>query len=353
MRILKKDLKHGEVSVKVENIDDLWYLSQLIDPADFVKGKTIRKIKLVGKDEKTVRVKKKPVYLKIKVEKVEFHEYSDMLRVSGIVEQGPEDIPRASHHTFNVETNTMVTIVKEKWLNYQVERLKQASFEKDLGILICALDRESATFALLKKQGYKILSDLAGDVSKKADTEIKESNFYSKIIKQLEDYVERYKIKQIILASPTFWKEELLKQIKNEELKQKITLATCNAVGKEAINEILKRPEVKNVLSKDRITKELKLVESLLEEISKNNLAVYGFEQTKYATNLGSVSEMLVSTEFIHQKRQQNTFLEIDKIMRMVESMKGTIHIINSKNQAGKKLDGLGGIAAKLRYKIS
>ncbi len=353
MRILKKDFKHGEAVVKVEDIDDLWYLSQLIDPGDFVKGKTIRKIKLIGKDEQTKGIKKRPVYLKIKVDKVGFHEYSDVLRVSGTVEEGPEDVTKASHHTFGTGIGDTITIIKDHWLNYQIERLKEASVEKDLKILICTLDRENAGFALLKKQGYKVLSNLEGDVSKKDDAEIKESVFYTQIIRQLNDYVDRYQIKQIILASPAFWKQELLKQIKDDELKQKITLATCNAVGEEAIDEVLKRPEVKNVLSRERTTKELKLVESLLEEIAKNNLEVYGLEQTKQAAEIGAISELLVSTNFIHQKRQEGTFLEIDKIVRLVESMKGEIHIINSKNQAGKKLDGLGGIAAILRYKIS
>ena len=352
MRILRKDFKHGEATLKVEDIDDLWYLSQLIDPEDFVKGKTTRKIKLVGKDEKTVGVKKKVVYLKIKVDKIEFHEYGDVLRVSGVVEEGPEDIPKASHHTFNVEVGTVITIIKERWLNYQLERLKEASLEKDLGILICTLDRESVSFALLKKQGYKILSELAGDVSKKVDAEIKESGFYSQITEQLEEYVERYKIKKIILASPAFWKEDLLKQIKDDELRKKITLATCNAVGRAAINEVLKRPELKTVLSQDRITRELKFVDLLLEEISKNRLATYGFGQTKQAAEFGAVSELLISTNFVHQKRQLGTFSEIDEMMKLVESMRGKVHIINSKNEAGRKLDGLGGIAAILRYNI-
>lgn len=353
MKILKKDLKHGEVTVKAEDIDDLWYISQLAEPGDFVKGKTLRKIKIVGKDQNTIAVKKRSVFLKLKVDKVEFHEYSDVLRVSGQIEEGPEDVPVASHHTFNVETGTILTIIKEKWLKYQLDRLKEASTQKDLGILICTLDREQVSFALLKRQGCKLLSEFKGDVSKKIDEQIKESNFYLKIIKQLKEYVERYKLKHIILASPAFWKQELIKQIKDEQLKNKITMATCNAVGAEAINEVLKREEVKNVLSQDRTAREVKLVESLLEQISKNNLAVYGFEQTKQAANLGAVTELLVSTNLIHEQRQQNTFAEIETIMKLVESMKGDVHIITSKNQAGKKLDGLGGIAAIIRYKIS
>ena len=40
-------------------------------------------------------------------------------------------------------------------------------------------------------------------------------------------------------------------------------------------------------------------------------------------------------------------------MIKTVDSEKGDIPIINSKNDAGKKLDGLGGIAAILRYKLN
>ena len=39
-------LKNGEIKVKIENPDDFWYLTTIIDKGDLVKGKTIRKIKL-------------------------------------------------------------------------------------------------------------------------------------------------------------------------------------------------------------------------------------------------------------------------------------------------------------------
>jgi LysR family hydrogen peroxide-inducible transcriptional activator len=45
--------------------------------------------------------------------------------------------------------------------------------------------------------------------------------------------------------------------------------------------------------------------------------------------------------------------VSIDSLMKIVDSTKGEILIINSDNEAGKKLDGLGGIAAILRYKLN
>jgi len=344
--------RKAELKLKIENMDDLWCLSQVIEPGDLVKGKTIRKIKIGETNQRKVNIVKKPVFIEIRVENVEFHEYSSILRVSGTITQGPEDIQKGSYHTFNLEPGSVITITKKQWLGFQIEKIRQASVETKK-ILICVLDRDNACFGLLKKQGFGLLSEIKGDVEKKADLKAKAGNFYNEVIKKLYDYTERYKIESIILASPAFWKEDLMKNIKNEETRKKITLAACSCSGKEAINEILKRPEVKNVLRQQRIAKELELVEALLEEISKNNLAVYGLKETEKAVNAGAVEKLLVTDRLIQKTRAENRFEKIDQLMKSTESMKGIVSIISSGHDGGKKLDGLGGIGAILRYKLS
>ena len=42
------DAKKGKATLRIESLDDLWYLSQLIDPRDFIRAKSYRKIKLSG-----------------------------------------------------------------------------------------------------------------------------------------------------------------------------------------------------------------------------------------------------------------------------------------------------------------
>ncbi|MBU4492820.1 MAG: mRNA surveillance protein pelota, partial [Nanoarchaeota archaeon] len=327
MKQIYFNLRKGELKLKVENMDDLWCLSHVIEPGDIVKGKTIRKIKIGESDQRKVNIVKKTVFIEIRVENTEFHEYSSVLRVSGTITQGPEDVTKGSYHTFNLEQGSIITIIKEKWLSFQIEKIKQASVETKK-ILICILDRDDACFGLLKKQGFSLLSEIKGDVEKKADVKTRTGNFYGEVINKLYDYVERYKIENIILASPAFWKEDLMKNIKDGEIKKKITLATCSCSGKEAINEVLKRPEVKNVLSQQRIAKELKLVESLLEEISKNNLAVYGLKETEKAVTVGAVEKLLITDKLIQKTRAENKFEKIDQLMKNTESMKGTVNII-------------------------
>lgn len=354
MKQLYLDLKKGEAKLKIENLDDLWYLSQIIDINDYVKGKTIRKIKIGKEGDRKQRIVKKPVFLKIKAEKIELSQ--DSLRILGLITESPEEIQKGEHHTFNLEPNVVFTLIKERWLKYQIDRLKEACREKVSKILIVVMDREDAFFALLKKYGYDILADIKGEVSKKGiEKSLKSliSNFYQEIINKIDEYVKRYKIVKVILASPAFWKEELMKELKDEELRKKILLASCNATGKNGINEVLKRPEVKAALHEDRISKEINLVEELLTEISKNNLAAYGLKETENAVNAGAVKALLITDSLIQKLREKGEYEKIDNMMKLTDSMKGSVNIISSGHEGGKKLNGLGGIGAVLRYRLS
>jgi len=353
MKLIFSDFRKGEAKVKVENLDDLWYLNQVIDKRDIVAGRTLRKIKAGQEEDRKQSIAKKPVFLAIEIEKVEFSKTSSALRVSGTVKGGPEDVPLGSYHTFNVEENSIITITKQKWLKFQVDRLKEACQEKESRILICVHDREEAYFAIMKKYGYELLSSIKGNVQKKRDEQKIESGFYKEIIRQLEEYDKRYGLSKIILASPAFWKEDLMKELSNKELKSKIIMATCSSVGENAIHEVIRRPETSEALKQDRISMEFKLVEELLTEISKNALASYGIKETKIAAEAGAVRILLLTDEFIQEKRMENAYDPIDQMMRNVDDAKGDIAIISSEHEAGKKLNGLGGIGAILRYRLN
>jgi len=350
MQILKRELKHGLATVKAENLDDLWYLSQLIEPGDVVSGKTERKIRIGDNEQRKTEAVKKHVFIKLKVEKIEFHKYSNILRVSGTIMEGPEDVAKGAHHTFNVEEQTIITIEKERWLNFQVEKLEEAAKARPLKILVLAFDREEAYFAMLNNQGYEVLSKMKGDVAKKESPEKTAGNFYKELSQQLEEYNKRYGLRNIIIASPSFWKEYLMKEV-SDELKKKITLATCSVVNETAIDEIVKRPELKTVLEKDKTAKEIKLIDELLQAISKEE-AAYGMKEVDEQVSNSNVKDLLVSDNFIHEKREENIYAELDALMKKADSVKGSIHLISSE-EASKKLDGLGGIACILRWKIS
>ena len=350
MKLIHKDIKKGAIKVKIENSEDLWYLSNLIEEGDELKGKTSRKISYGGKEGKA-RVEKKVVFLKIKVDSVDFG--SEVLRILGKVVDGPEEIGRGSHHSFELIEGVIISLCKSNWLKFQLDWLDEAVKSKVAKILICVMDRENAYFALSKKQGYDLLSSVEGDVQKKEERAQVKGQFYSEIIKVLHEYFKRYKPDSIVLASPAFFKEDLMNVLKDDILKKKIVLASCSAVGENGINEVLKRPEVESVLKKDRISKEMKLIEELLTEISKDGLSVYGVREVEGAIIAGAVKLLMITGKFIQKKRMADKFEKIDSLMKKVEEMRGKVYLISSEHEGGKKLDGLGGIAGLLRYKLN
>jgi len=337
--------KKGEVKLSVDHLEDLWYLHRLIDTGDFLKGKTERKISM-GEKGKPV---KKTIFLQILVEKTSFE--GESLRVSGVVEQGPEEVASGSHHSFSLVPGSVFSLEKENWPSYQLEILKESLKGRVPPLLICVHDREEAYFALVKKQGFEILGNIKGNVEKKREG-VQGGDFYKDVVKQLEEYDERFTLRKIILASPAFFKEDLMKKISGG-LKKKILLATCASVGKNGIEEVMKRDETRVALQEDRVAQEMVLVEEVLSRINKDEAVSYGLDETKQAVDAGAVEELLVTDSFIKKSHEEKNFEELDTLMKSVDQVKGRIHIISSDHEGGKKLDGLGGIAGLLRYKLS
>ena len=135
----------------------------------------------------------------------------------------------------------------------------------------------------------------------------------------------------------------------DDVLKKKMTLATCSSIDGSTINEIMKRPELKTVLEKDKGSRESRLVEELLENIRKDN-AAYGIEQVREKIDAGNISMLLVTENLIRKYKEQKKYLEIDRLMNDAETINADVRIISS-DDASKQLDGLSGVAALLRYK--
>ena len=346
MDLLKADFKKGTVILRVTDLDDLWYLSHLIDPGDFIKGKTTRKMRIGDTDN----VVKKTLTLTIEAETIEFSESGQSLRINGKVKEGPEDVPHESYHNISLEEGSEFTLEKASWLSYQKQKLQEAT-EKKYNYLLCLFDREEALFALTTKNGYTLLVKISGDVPKKRNLTIIKTDFQQEIITTLDIYNSRHLPENIILASPAFYKEDLLKKITNPELKRKIVLSTCSAVDESALDEVIKQPELKEILKDSRSRQEKELMDELLTAINKDEPAVYGWNQVQEAITAGAVSKLLITDEFIQQKREHGEFKNVDDLMKKVDSLHGKIHLLSAKNESGKKLNGLGGVASLLRYR--
>ncbi|MBN2881695.1 mRNA surveillance protein pelota [Candidatus Woesearchaeota archaeon] len=349
MKILNLDRRKKELKVVPENLDDLWVLSQVVDVGDTIRAVTERKIKLGNGDERKTQIIKKKIVLDVVLEKIEFHKYTNNLRLSGKILEGKEDISSGSYHTITIEPGMDLSVRKKELLNYQVKKIEEHSKKRD-SILICTLDRGSATIFRLFSFGYEIVSKLKGNVQKKDLLEEKASDFFVEVSKALEEEDSRNNYDKIVVASPQFWHTYLQNSLSKTKINSKVTLAVCNAVGENGIKEILSNTELKKVLQNSISAEEISLVEELLENISKDKLATYGLHETENAANMGAIKDLLLTDKFVQKTREEGKFLKIENIIKTVESTGGKVHIISFEHEGGKKLNGLGGIASIKRY---
>jgi protein pelota len=349
MKKLHQDLKKGEIKLRAENLNDLWALSQIIEPGDLISGKTFRKIKIGGETDRNQKVIRKPMHLKIEAEKVELD--NGMRRINGKVREGPEDVALGSYHSFSIEDDSTLMIIKKEWFSYQLDKIKESMQDSNSKILLVVMDREDASFAMLENYGYTYLSSIHGNVAKKDVEQNISGNFYSDLIKAMEEYDKRYGLTHIILGSPSFWKEDLLK-VMPAELSRKTVPATCSDVGKSAFDELLKRDEVQKALKAERVSKEVEAVEEFLALVAKDGNVTYGFDEVMAAADMGAVSQVLVSEALIWKMRENGDYLRLENILKTVEKNKGKVLIVSKEHEAGKKLEGISGIGAILRYKV-
>lgn len=349
MKTIHSDFKKGEVKVKITQKEDLWYLKNILREGDIIKGKTYRKID-TGKKEGRSKKERKKVYLEIKLENTETNE-SEVLRAKGKVSKGTEEVSKGTYHTFNIKPGTIITIQKNEWLIHEKEQLKESKKTNKAKILICVHDRQEATIASSTGSGYKILTTIKGDAEKKEERATNKGNFYEELIKILKEYNKRIKPKTIILASPAFYKDDLYDKVQEQELKEKTIKASCSSSKPNAIEEVLKRPETKTALKEIRASKESKLIDKLMKEISKQRKAAYGLEEVKKTAKMGAIKHLLVTEKTIKKYRKKDKYKTLNQIMKQVKNTRGEITIISSEHSYGEKLEGLGGIAAILRYK--
>ena len=351
MQIIHFNRKKGVAKVKVTNLDDLWHLSRIIEPGDLISGQIERKIKVGGAEEKA-RIARRLFFVKIKADKIKYD--AEALRIAGKIVEAPEDLPLGASHTLDVKINTIIKIEK-KWRDYQITRLQEAQSASVIPkAIVCVLDDEQANFAAITPSGIKHLSSIALRLAKKRLKEPKQKEKLGKVVSELIRFDKEKNLDAIILASPIFWKDELLKAIKDKspKLAKKCKLEDVSTGSKRGITEVINRGVAEKVLKAGRLQKEFKFVEKLLAEIAKSGKAEYGLKQVKAAAKASAVKVLLITDKLISKQREKGTYASIEKLIDSVEKNKGEVHILDSKNEAGSKLDGLGGISALLRFKL-
>jgi protein pelota len=333
MRVLKKNLRgdEGEITLLPESLDDLWHLKHLIERGNLVFALTHRKVASIADKARPEKMEKRPVRLGISVEDVEFHMYSNWLRLHGVIKSG---IDIGSYHTLNIEVGTDLSIIK-RWRPDQLQRIDEAVAESMRPRVVLALIEEGeATLGVLRQFGVQTVFELRAGSSKGSGEDTR-----GRFLKEFAEEISRTagSDAQVIVAGPGFVKEDLKKVIDSEytDLAKRITMDDASSIG-----------AVGRVLEDSRVAHETKLIEDLFREIAKDGKAAYGLKEVRSAVNYGAVENLLVLDELARRR-------EMDQLMRDVSNARGKVVVFSSEFEPGDRLRSLGGVAALLRFKIT
>lgn len=344
MRVQKKNLRgdDGEISLVPESLDDLWHLKHLIERGNLVFALTHRKVASIADKVRPEKMEKRPVRLGVCVEDVEFHMYSNWLRLHGVIKSG---IDIGSFHTLNIEVGTDLSIIK-RWGPDQLQRIEEAVAESLRPKVVLALIEDGeGTIGVLRQFGIQMVAELRAGSSKGSGVDSR-----GQFLRDFAGEIGRAAgaDAQVILAGPGFIKEDLKKVIDYAypDLAKRIAMDDTSSIGRSGFQEVLRRGAVGRVLENSRLAQETKLIEDLFKEIATDGKAAYGQTEVENAVNYGSVEHLLVLDELARHR-------ETDRIMRNVSSARGKVIIFSSDFEPGERLRSLGGIAAILRFKIS
>jgi protein pelota len=339
------------ITLVPESLDDLWHLSYVLEPGDLVAGDTHRRIQRQEEEMRDTGGEREHMHVTIDVEDVEFHKFSNRLRVAGTIADCSREDQLGLHHTLNVEERDEIEVEKH-WKTDQLARLNEAVEATDQpDVAIATVEEGEAYIHLVQQYGVDEYASFKGTTGKGEYARSREELFGD-----LASALGHLDAEAIILAGPGFTKQDALDFVEEEhpDLAKKITTVDTSAVGGRGVHEVLKRGAVEEVQQETRIAEESELIDELTEQIATEGKAAYGIEEVQKAVDFGAVETLLILDERLRKERagEGDWDVDVNDLVESVEQQGGDVTVFSHEFAPGDQLRNLGGIAAILRYRL-
>ncbi|MEA3325619.1 MAG: mRNA surveillance protein pelota [Euryarchaeota archaeon] len=387
MKIRQQKLKRREGTIELvpETLDDLWHLKYIIENRDLISAFTKRRVEGATDKIRPEAAEKKSVHLTIEVSGMEFHRFSNRLRVRGIIRSG---VDTGEYHTINVELGSMVGITKH-WKPDQLERIEDAKATSDRPrVTIITVESGEAEIGRVRQFGVDRVSQVTKPSGKQGGDFTHE--FFASAADALSKSVAGGEDHSIIIAGPGFIKEDFMEYLRssNPDIAARAVLEDTVATGMPGFIEVLRRGAVDRIVQESRIGRETEMMDALMREIATGGKCAYGTYEVMAALELGAIETLLIVDETLRNFREAGagavqgavtragagdemragteggtgggrgnesgakSSIDADDLMRRVEQMQGRVVVLSSEFEPGNRLDALGGMAALLRFKI-
>ncbi len=337
------EARRGGITLVPENLDDLWHLKYLVEPGDTVSTVTSRRVEGPDDLQRSTGGERETLEVDLEVEDVEFHRFSNRLRVAGVIRGCGRETEIGEHHTVNVEVHDELTVSKQ-WAPDQLERLEEAEEARESEVVVVTVEEGEGHLHSVESHGVEERGSFSyqGAKGEHGDSGAREEMF-----REMAEAVERLSPDGVVVAGPGFTKQDLHEVLMEHVDVERVSLEDTASVGGRGVHEALKRGAVESVAEEARVSRESRLVDELMERVSDDGAAVYGVEPVEQAVEYGAVERLLVVDEFLRINRE-----DVGDLVERVEQKGGEVTVFSGEFEPGLRLESLGGIAALLRYRI-
>ncbi len=338
--MLKFYESEGKLKLRVDTLDDLWTIQRIIFPNDLVKSESLRKFKSNESDKGEM----KAVVITVKAEKTEFDKTAQRLRIMGkIVDGKPLDyIKLNSYHTLNIAPEDVLDIIKTEWHDYLVDVIRNAvSDTKKARLGLIVVDEEKAVPAYLLGYGVEFKNEIYSRLSKRMsqkDFVEQEKKYFQEIL----DASAEMRVDTVIIAGPGFTKDDVKKFGVDsgfiKKMSKKLIFEKTSDTERTGVYELIKSEKVAELLKRERIRIEFKLMEEFLNGLDPGK-SKFGIKDVDEAIDNYEASMVFVNDSVLGDPKMQ-------KVLANAEKNKVKIEVFNSIDEMGNQLHGFNDIAS-------
>ncbi|HTT26073.1 MAG TPA: mRNA surveillance protein pelota [Thermoplasmata archaeon] len=346
MRVLQRDPLTGRLKLRVETPSDLWRLARLVRPGDRVGASTTRRDPEVPEDTPGADRSRRRVLLTVRVESSEFHGFSQHVRLTGPIVEGPFDIGR--HHTLDLAERDDVVIEKDRWSAADELLIEEGTRRTgDPTVVVATVDWGESTIVRLRGRAIETVVDLRRTLSGKRydgaqgdkDRRTYAGEVTALLVKEVPGALA------LVVAGPGFLKEEIGKRLVEAapEAAKKLRIVATSESGRAGLDELLRSGKAEEALAGSMAAEEASGVEALLTALSGGRRAAVGIAEVREATEGGAVESLLVAESLLPDPAT-------GELLDAARRGRARVLIVRDEGEPGKRLAGLGRIAAILRY---
>ncbi|KAK9330185.1 hypothetical protein V1520DRAFT_341176 [Lipomyces starkeyi] len=398
MKLISKQLdKEGAGSIRLqpEEPADLWHAYNLIHTGNILKASTFRRITKDkdrdlatggnGAPSSSGSSQRVQLTLAITVQKTDFDPSAGALHASGPVAEESPHVRLGAYHTLDLALHRAFTLSKlpnAPWDSVALQTISSAcdpASRAEVGAVVLqpglanvCLVTEHMTL-LRQRVEIAIPRKRAADSAVAHDKAI--TRFYAAVAVAMQRHFDYGILKVVIIASPGFSGEQLLKYLLDTagkdvdtgsatagsnkiliQSKNKFMLVHCASGHIHALNEVLRAPEVLARLADTKFARESATLEKFFCVLNEGDgmggvRAWYGPKHVATAVDRGAVKTLLISDRLFRSDdvKQRKYYVAL---VEQVRSQGGEALVFSSLHESGKQLDQFTGIAAILNFPI-